>query len=476
MPAVERWTNAGSMQSAIAWLRARPALLSAFAVLALFGAYSTLVHDIVQNGDAAVYNEQVEQHIFGERPIHVGYMLCGALFHALLPCGVDRAMNLMALSFGIAGVAATYSTAARWGSWRTGASAVLFLLCSATYVRAMVMSEVDILSASLVAISFAAYVRGNVVVAGLIFGAAMLATPVTLGVIPLFVFTFAISERGIPATIGQQAWRVLRFGLAGLALYAPWVVTHFHDYFWGSRGIFTAPASRFDAAAQLLHALRFFREDAWGLVPLYLTALVAMACDRARWLRDQPALAVLIAAITCALAVDRAGDVPVYLPLVPITAICGALFLEQLARGARVVWALPCLAFASMGLPASRAVRAEVWKNQELADTYADMRAQSLPLEPMLADLPGGFTPRRIFEHYVSGRSYNGLALSASELGRLLPALASGSKRYVIYYSRRVPANIEQALAPRYSVEIRLVNGRRYTVLDPRLVEVPASP
>jgi len=46
----------------------------------------------------------------------------------------------------------------------------------------------------------------------------------------------------------------------------------------------------------------------------------------------------------------------------------------------------------------------------------------------------------------------------------------------VIYFSRRVPANIERALDARYVVRDQSVNGRHYSALIPRAVAAPASP
>lgn len=435
--------------------------------VALYAAYATLVRDVVQNGDAAVYNEQIETHAFASYLIHVGYIALGSLFHALVPVHVDRGMNLLALTLGIGAAAALYATGKLWGSRLAGLSGVLFLLCSSDYVRAMVLCEVDILSAALVGISYAFYVRGRPVASGLLFGLGMLCTPVSMGMLPLFAFTFALDERGLAVTARAQAWRVLRFGLAGLALYLPWVAAHFHDYFYGARGVFTSPYARFDAAVQIARGAQFFKDNTWALLPLSLTGLLQLLLDKARWRREQPALGILFSVLATVL-IDRAGDVPVHLASIATLALCAALLLDRLASASKIVWAIPCFAFALMGIPAYRAALGEVEEDVQIRNTYQEMRRQSLPLRPMLAGLPPGFSMHRRFDHYAIGDSHAGLAPSLTEVRRRLRELRSGPEEYTIYFAGHLPKDIEQALEDRYVPALRTVNGERYRVLVPR--------
>lgn len=444
-------------------LRRREPWLELGAFLALFALYSPLLANVVQNGDAAGYNEQIDSGVFASREIHVGYMVLGRAFRTLLPLPTDAALNVMALTLGIAGLAALYLTAKRWSSRRAAMGSVLCALCSVDYVRSMVLSEVDILSASLVVIAYACYALQRPIIAGAVFGLAMLSTPVTLSMIPLFVFTFALDERGWGGTVKVQCLRVLRFGLAGLVVYAPWVMWHWHAYFWGKRGVFTSPYAHFDAHEQIGRCLDVFKDNAWGLLPLFLVGLLSALWSRRRWQQDQPAIGIVLSVITTALLVDRAGDVPVHLPTFPLVGLVVCLFLDRLAEASRWVWAVPCGAFLVMGIPAYLTSRAEVDERRALKKSYVEMRDQSAPLSAMLVDLPKGFSTHRFFEHYAQGE-----APTLPDFRRRLRALSSGPERYVIYFATRVPKDIEERLSDRYEATVRTVNGERYPVLVPR--------
>jgi hypothetical protein len=58
----------------------------------LFAVHAVLVRPVLQNGDTAVYNDQIDAHFFTGRAIHIGYFMLGALFHALLPFRTDTSM------------------------------------------------------------------------------------------------------------------------------------------------------------------------------------------------------------------------------------------------------------------------------------------------------------------------------------------------------------------------------------------------
>jgi Glycosyltransferase family 87 len=446
--------------------RQREPWLELLAFIALFALYSTLIANVVQNGDAAGYNEQIESGVFAAREIHVGYMALGSAFRAVLPMPTDKALNVMALSFGVAALGALYLTAKRWGSRAAAVGSVLCALGSIDYVRSMVLSEVDILSAALVIIAYACYALQRPILAGAAFGVAMLSTPVTLSFVPLFVFTFALDPRGARATLKVQAWRVLRFGVAGLVLYAPWVIWHWHAYFWGKRGVFTSPYAPFHGHEQIARCVDVFKDNVWGLLPLFLAGLVAALWDRRRWQTDQPAIGIVLSVITTTLLVDRAGDVPVHLPTFPLVGLLACLFLDRLASASRWVWAVPCCAFLLMGVPAYLSARTEVEDRRQLTRTYTEMRNQSRPLPSMLVDLPKGFSTHRFFEHFAQGD-----APSLADFRHRLHALESGPEEYVIYFAIHIPRDIEARLGERYVSTVRVVNGDRYPVLVPRSVE-----
>lgn len=448
-------------------LRRREPWLTLLAFVALFVAFSTQIQAVVQNGDAAVYNEQVETHSFGVRTIHTGYMLLGSVFHALLPVQIDRAMNLMALFFGVLGAASCYATAKLWGSRLAGIASVLLLLCSSVYVRGMLLSEVDILSASLVSVAFALHVRKHAAWAGAVFGLAMLSTPITATLLPLFVFTFALDPGGIRGTVRTQFRRVLAFGIAALVVYLPFVIWHRDDYLYGGRGLIHAPRDPFDASLQLLRGAHFFADEIWAFGAFAVLGSLSALADRKQWRLDQPVIGLVLSVLASALIADRAGDVPAQLGNLPVLAVLAAVGFERVARLSRhLVWLLPIGAAVMMLSDAIHSARNEIERQRALHDTYRGLLAQSAPLPVMLVD-PGGFTPRILFEHYTYGRSYTEFAPTLRELRGRLRSLRTEPASYTIAFRRSVPRDVARALEGRYVEQSRTVNGKRFRVLVP---------
>ncbi|MEO8902864.1 MAG: hypothetical protein ABI627_15185 [Polyangiaceae bacterium] len=449
------------------WRKREPwLLLAGFAVLS--GVYGTLVHAVVQNGDAAVYTEQVANRVFSERAIHIGYVLLGVVFHAILPLQIDRAMNVMALTVGLGGALALYWAAKRLGSWQAGVGGVLLLLCASSYVRGMVLSEVDILSAGTLMISYALYLAKRTVLAGIAFGAAMLTTPVTASFLPLFVFTFAVDERGAWQTVRVQFLRLLCFGLVALVVYLPFVAWQWQSYVYGGRSLTTSSTVPFNAWKQVERGARFYMLNSWALLTLYLAAIVGALTDRNLWRRDQPVIGLALSVILTTLVADRTKDVPVHLAALPVLSLVSVLFLQRLASASKMVWAVPVVAFALMGPMAFVTTDREVDVHLKMRARYREMRDKSLPLRAMLVGFPEGFTNERFFEHYAYGISYTGLVPTLAEFRASLSQIRTGPEQFAIYFVHGIPADLRRALQDRYSATDRVLQGVNYHALVPR--------
>jgi hypothetical protein len=449
-------------------LRTPEPWLLALAFAGIFFAYSALVQPVVQNGDAAVYTEQVQNRVLDERTIHIGYVLLGIVFHKLLPLQIDRAMNFMALAVGLAGAAALYGAGRVLGSWWAGVGGVLLLLCSGSYVRGMVMSEVDILSAGLVMVSYALYVGRLTIVAGLVFGAAMLATPVSASMLPLFVFTFRIDGQAFCGTIRRQFLRVLPFGLVALAVYLPVVLWHWNNYVYGGRSLTTSSTIPFDAMKQVARGAHFFMTNSGVLIALYATGIVSALTDKRLWRLDQPAIGLVLSVILTTFAADRTADVPVHLPSLAVLSLLTALFLYRVSRVTSTVWVVPVTAFALMGPGAYQLARRDVDAQLGLRARYQEIREQGRPLRVMLVGFPEGFTRERFFEHYAYGVSYTGLVPTIQEFRSRLKEVKSGPEEYAIYFVHNIPGDVQRALDGRYEQVQRRAAGATFRVLTPR--------
>jgi hypothetical protein len=86
------------------------------AALALVSWLGALTAPVLQSGDAAVYNDQVNRRHLAVRMSHIGYLALGIVFRALLPGPTDLVMNRMTVVIGVAGLAVIYSPHAKISS------------------------------------------------------------------------------------------------------------------------------------------------------------------------------------------------------------------------------------------------------------------------------------------------------------------------------------------------------------------------
>ena len=234
-----------------------------------------LVRNAIQNGDGAVYNDQIESRLVGIRTTHVGYILCGLVADRVLPFGVERSVNLMCLAFASGGGAAAFLIARSLGASRyVAAAAPLLVFAIHAYLRGAVLAEVDVVACALVLVAVASWLRGRILVAGLSFGLAMLVTPVTAMSLPMLVLTVR-RERGAPARWRTHLRDLLLFAAVSLAVYAPLVGVFWHDYWFGGRGLLHAPREPWDVGKHVARSFAFLTSSAGPWLWLGLAAVIA---------------------------------------------------------------------------------------------------------------------------------------------------------------------------------------------------------
>jgi hypothetical protein len=442
--------------------------LTAGCFVLLFAAHSLLVRPVLQNGDTAVYNDQIDAHFFTGRAIHIGYFMLGALFHALLPFRTDTSMNVMALTFGVGAAYALYATSVQLGSRMAGVSSVLFLLCVQPFVRGMLLAEVDILHTSLVVMSYALYVRRWSKAAGAVFGLAMLVTPVSAATLPLFLATFALGEGSRLAALRAHLLRVFWFGLCGLLVYLPFVAWTYQSYVYGGRGLTTAPRMPFNLVDQAARSLRFFALQSWPLVALYVAGFVSALGERRLWRISQPALGIGLSVAATLVLADRTSDVPVQMPNVVLGCLLAGLLVARLAKLTRgLAFVVPLAAFAILAPPRYAATKFEIDRDDHERKLCEGIRAQSEPFQPMIVGV-AGFNDTGVIERYVYGRTYVGLVLSVRQFRSRMRALQRTPESYQIWFWRNVPAAGLATLNARYELTQRQVEGATFRVLVPR--------
>ena len=434
--------------------------------VALLLAHTSLLRPVLQNGDSAVYNQQIEGGDLSGRTTHIGYIALGVVFNRL-PFGTDLNMNVMVLTLGILGLAAVYASARTLsGSRWLALASVVLALGVPSELRGMLLSEVDVASASLIALAFACFLHGAPLIAGLVFGLSVLVTPLSGPMLVVFLLTVSVSPSGLKATLLGHARKLAIFGAAACLVYLPPVLLHYNDYVYGGRGLMHAARANFTWPERLSRSWGFLsREAGWGLALCAAGAVVCLVSSRV-WRIGQPALALLVSVVVMALAGERFSDVPVQLPnLLLLTALPPvALAVSRWTTRLGVPLVLG-LCFFTLRANYARA-REEIESRERDRRLCVGIREQSRPRVPVLVGV-SGWTPQRIFERYAADDGRLPPVLDSRQFPHKLRWLAA-SDGYQVWFIRRVPPRHLAPLLDKYSLEARTVDARSFQVLVPK--------
>lgn len=215
-------------------LLARPELWAALVALVL-----TPWHARALTGDAAVYASTILDGRFFERSIHVGYYAVGwAFWRVLSPfgVGVDQALVILAPLTAAAAAVACWRFLRALGESRAASYAgMLVFALSGVMLRQATWPEIYALEITLLLWSWTLTLERRPLLGGLLFGAALLVTPLAAFGAGVFVW---------------DAWRrrdarplALVVALAA-GLWACVVGWCWHDYFWGTRGLLSVGPNR----------------------------------------------------------------------------------------------------------------------------------------------------------------------------------------------------------------------------------------
>jgi hypothetical protein len=427
--------------------------------LVLFAAHVWLVRSVIQNGDGAVYNEQIEQRIVGMRTTHVGYVLCGIAAHALSPFDTDGTMNAVCLAFAAAGGAAAFMIARSLGASRpVAAVAPLMAFGIHAYLRGAVLAEVDVVASSLILVAVALWLRGEVAKAGLAFGAAMLVTPVTAMSLPMLLLTTR-EPRNAPRRWSTHLRDVAVFGAVSLAAYMPLVLAFWHDYWNGGRGLLHAPREPWSVAHQVDRSIQFLTSSAGSWLALGAGALVAGIPTG-----TPPSLGVFAALVLTATVGERFLDVPVQLPQLCVLATLVVVLVGRLPTSWLRGGVLASL-WLSTAWPTYRNVSDEVRADVEKREAYRAMTEQTPKM--ILAGVRDGWDDGLPFERVAYGRTKLGLGLSYRDLRSKASSIAETRRDYAIWLLGAPPEGAMAAFAHRWRPEKRNVRGVDYEVWVP---------
>ena len=461
------WRRLTGRLSAASTGRAASVGVFLFFVL-LFVVHASLLRPLLQNGDSAVYNQQIDDHDLSHRSTHVGYFALGMLFNELLPFSTDLNMNVMLLVVGFLGLAALYFTAKLWSRSRLVAlTSVVLALGLPSQVRGMLLSEVDGVSVAFVAMAFACFVRGATWIAGLLFGFSVLVTPLSGPLLVLFLLCVPVRRAGALGVLAQHAKRLARFGFAALLVFVPAILLVYRDYVHGPRGLLHAPRSAMSVPQRIAHSVHFMSDELGYALPLCAVAVVLCLKSPRLWRTGQPALALLCSMLVTAVVGDRFMDVPVQLPNLVLLGILPAIAYGQSGRLVRVGLVL-LFGLCLVGVQRSHAgILRDLESREQDRNLCLAIRAESGPRAPVLVGI-SGFHQSRSFERYASTPEQRALVLEWGAFVRSQRRWLDPAQQTRIWFFRGVPARQIGPLLERYSLESRAIGARRFRVLVPR--------
>jgi len=446
-----------SAQECIRWLTEVKCL--ALATIVLFVAHLWLVAPVLQNGDGAVYNEQIEQCTLGIRSPHVGYMVLGMVFNEILPFGTERNLNLMCLVFASFGAAAIIAIARRYGStWLAAVFAGMLVFGIRSYLRGAVLAEVDGVACSLILIALASWVFGYRIAAGIAYGAAMLVTPLSSLSLPVFLFT-SNRERTTLRNLLQHSLDLCIFGVSALAAYVPLVLCFWQDYWHGGRGLLRAPRQPWDLHEQVMRSVRFFSTPAMPWVVLGLAGILLGTTKR-----KSIAFGTLMAIAVAATVGERFLDVPVQLPQLCMLAVLAVLVVDRIANK-KVMLCVLCVLWAMSALPSYLDERREILDKLGLVETYKEMAKQTPKL--MVVGLGDSWIDGLQFERIIYHRTKLGLGLDYRQFRSSSRTISRTHRDYTIWLMSPAPTDIMNPFLKAWRKESRSIRDQAFEVWLP---------
>jgi hypothetical protein len=286
----------------------------------------------------------------------------------------------------------------------------------------------------------------------------MLVTPLCALCLPVFVFTNWSRERGLRALLGHGLNLVI-FGLVALAVYAPFILHFWHDYWEGGRGLLHAPRQPWDASEQAMRSVRFFSSTALPWLGLGFAGMLSTITRR-----NSVAVGTLLAAAVAAVWGERFLDVPVQLPQLCLFAIMAVLVVDQIPNKKVVAWVFVAI-WAIASLPNYLDQRDEIREKVRLAEAYRAMAAQTPRL--MVIGLGDSWIDGLQFERIVYHHTKLGLGLDFRQFGGSSRSIAQTRKDYAIWLMAPSSPGLMNPLTRNWRPESRSILGRRYEVWLP---------
>ncbi|MEP6834234.1 MAG: hypothetical protein ABJB74_12610 [Gemmatimonas sp.] len=318
--------------------------LATIAILALL--FYGLNVDFWVYGDSAMYADFSLRREFVEVTLHLGYYwivilaqnTLGALFH--LP--IQETMGWVNVTFGVGTLCVSYLLALELlGSRRTTLIAVAILGVSGRMLNNSTSSEIYITQTFFVLLSFWLFTRER------IFWAAA-AAAMSMLISPLSLFAFLFFPVFDYQRAGRIRWSVLiKLAVLAFLMYLPYLALHWHDLFWGRRGLLNISANtRTDPLTSLRNFPKYQFKQFTLMLFLVIPALLA-------WKRDRRfvALALAVALPHLIIILKLTGEDNVFILNTDFFfAVLLTLGWSELARRKATAWMGPATFVGHVGL------------------------------------------------------------------------------------------------------------------------------
>ncbi|UCH33720.1 MAG: hypothetical protein JSV65_14275 [Armatimonadota bacterium] len=324
--------------------------------------YASTATRAVHTGDAAIYVFNATSGNLSNVAIHMGHYLLGAVFvRALAVIGIapDTAMSIMAAGFGSAGVAAIYLLTRRLVPTSSAAVfAALSLGVAFNYWYYSTFPEMYAVQASLIFWAMYLTLGRRDWWAGIIYGLAILVSPLSLAALPAIVVLSRITGRRAP-------WLTLRFVIAAAAVTLPFLAALHHEYLWGRRGLLASgQALPWRPLATIVKEDSYELAKAFGVLMVPVCAGVVLVAIRNRQLLF--VIAVLVAAHIPVLA--KPGDAGAFLlPAYGFIGMISGVGLSRISAWRRPVGDViaACLLIATFATSLSM-----LWPRKQEAESF----------------------------------------------------------------------------------------------------------
>ncbi|MBD3196555.1 MAG: hypothetical protein GF317_15975 [Candidatus Lokiarchaeota archaeon] len=250
-----------------------------FTLLFVLGLVAFCIFFLYRNqysyGDALIYADNILKLRFGDISIHWGYYCLGLIFHLILGSmglTIDNSLVIMSNVFGAVCVSYSYLFFRKFQfDKKSSIIGSLMLLFAGVFFSYSIQAEVYIPQLAFLLASMYYYMSSKPAVSGILFGIALLITPLSIFTLPFYIFIF-IKER-------LSIKNAFYFILPSIIIYLPVFAFVHEDLLWGRRGLLSISAGMGMNTFQIIivNTIFAFGKSFHVLLPFALFGLIYSA-------------------------------------------------------------------------------------------------------------------------------------------------------------------------------------------------------